>query len=50
MKDLKKIKCPACGALVDVTRHNKIAPHNKGAVRCGRSGSRVEVTKEKNKK
>lgn len=48
MKDLKKIECPHCQALVDVTRHGKIAPHNHGNVRCPRSGKRVE-TKEKNK-
>lgn len=49
MKDLKKIPCKGCGALVDVTKHGKLAPHNKGNVRCTRSGDRVNTTEKKNK-
>ena len=47
MKKMGKVKCPGCGAEVDVTRYSKYASHKHGNVRCGWSGSRV-IIKEKN--
>lgn len=39
---MKKIVCPSCGRVMDLTRHGKIAPHKNGARRCVGSGKRLK--------
>lgn len=51
MGKCQELECPGCGKLVQVTHYGKIAPHKRGNVRCGGSGSRVtnqEAEKNKN--
>lgn len=45
MKKYGKLKCPRCGATIDVNSAGKYVAHKDGNVRCDMSGKRVEEKK-----